>query len=166
MIDPDTFSALRLETFFPDRLPWRRKLYLFDAEYWDGLWHEDKVPGVSFLFPEADRKKLGVVTLLHPFEESTAPRSILHPDPAEMRLNALAVLKVLDLPLLLRRWPGPREASGRRSKGEDVPHSRIEGDSTDISVRQGRGVSVPWVVGSRGRAGSNGAGATGLGAVE
>jgi len=37
MIDLDAFSALQLETFFPDALPRCCKLCLFDAEYWDGL---------------------------------------------------------------------------------------------------------------------------------
>jgi hypothetical protein len=122
MIDAEAFSALRMETFFPERRFRGRKVYLFDAEYWDGLWHEDRAPGASFLFPEADRKKLGVLTLLHPFEDSSAPRSVLAPDPADMRANANKVLAALELPF---RFGDGQAAVKRLAEGKKVTAKHI-----------------------------------------
>ena len=136
MIDPDTFAALRLETFFPEECPRGRKTYLFDAEYWEGLWHQDQVPGVQMLFPEADRRKLGALMLSHPFEDSSAPRPVVCPDPAEMRRNALKLTGVLDLPF--RFGDGQAKvkalAEGRKIKTYRIRETR----ATQLSFQCGK----------------------------
>lgn len=136
MIEPDAFSSLRLESFVPDRRIKDRKTYLFDVEYYGGLWHNDRAPGVDFLFPQADRAKLGVMTMLHPFEDSFAPRHILQPDPAELRRNAGLVLEALDLPF--RFGDGPAKvkpaAHGRQIKTERIRQTK----STRLFLRCGK----------------------------
>lgn len=136
MIEPIAFSSLRLESFVPHRRIKGRKVFLFDVEYDGGLWHSDRAPGVDFLFPQADRAKLGVLTMLHPFEDSSAPRHILQPDPAEMRRSAGLVLDALDLPF--RFGDGPAKvkpaAHGRQIKTERIRQTR----TTRLFLRCGK----------------------------
>jgi hypothetical protein len=136
MLDPEDFSRLSFESFFPDRAVKGRKVYLFDVEYWDGLWHCDRAPGVDFLLPEADRKQLGVLMLSHPFEPSSAPRHVLQPDPDEMRRRAGTVLEALDLPFRFGDAPAKVKAlaGGKQVKTERIRESK----STRLFFRCGQ----------------------------
>jgi hypothetical protein len=110
-------------------------MFLFDTEYWDSLWHEDKVPGVSFLFPECDRKKLGVLMLSYDFEDSPTPRSVLQPDPEVVRQNVNKIWPDLDLPLQFGDGPAKFKAL---AAGKKITTRRIrESKATQISFQVG-----------------------------
>ena len=106
MIGYEQFSGLRLADLFPDN-PYVRKYYSgepanrsYDWEWLGGLWEQQHVPGVEFLYPEAGGGELGAIRISLPVPGIDDPAREVDwfGDPGKRPENAARVLALLDLP--------------------------------------------------------------------